>query len=288
MCMCMCASFFSLLTLHSSLFLADRITLSDAQLEGQLDLAGLTASVHDDRIASLVRDLQRTEQQLAALYSIHNQLSLGFPAILPSLDLTPPPATKVSLISAVGRFLAAALLRRPAAVQVDPRPAEEWRLERQREHAKVADQMKQLQVSIPGLAEIDLAELLAMCYAEERRSRGRGALALRRRIGNELWAERRRWEEQAQEQAGGGSKAADAKRIRFVYHKLTYWSSGGDIDNDADADTDASIAPGNTQHTFSGKRFVLTVNHLFLFLFLLPLQQGRRRADCCPVWTWTC
>ena len=211
--------------------MTDRISLSDAQLAGQVDaqLAGLAESVHDERIASVLRDLQRTEQQLAALYSIHNLLTFGLPVALPPLDLTPPPAPRGSLMSAVGRFLAAALLRRPAAVQVDPRSAEEWRLERQREHAQQAGVMRQLQVSAapgrPGLQEIDMEELLAVCYAEERRGSGPGARALRQRIARELWAEQQRWRE-----AGGPTEGADADatRIRFVYHKLTYWSSGGD------------------------------------------------------------
>ena len=130
------------------------MTLTDAQLE-EVGLAGLTEAVHDDRIASLVRDLQRAEQQLAALYSAHNLLTFGLPLVAPPLDLLPP-ASKVSLLQSLGRLLSAALRGRPVAVQVDPRSAEEWRIEKQLEHVKLTGTMKRLQISARGLLQVDL------------------------------------------------------------------------------------------------------------------------------------
>ena len=77
------------------------------------------------------------------------------------------------------------------------------------------------------LIKVDLTELLAMCYAEERSSRGRAALALRRRLGNELWAEQQRWEEA---EGRAAASASDAAGTRLVYHKLTYWSTCSEDD----------------------------------------------------------
>ena len=79
------------------------------------------------------------------------------------------------------------------------------------------------------LIKVDLTELLAVCYAEERSSRGRAALALRRRLGNELWAEQQRWEE-AEGRAAASAAASDAAGTRLVYHKLTYWSTCSEDD----------------------------------------------------------
>ena len=222
--------------------------MSDEQLS-EIDLPKLKLSAYNELLEDLVKELQHVEQQWVNLTCALNLLTFDYPLVLPPVDLTMPPPLPPA--KSVGRLLSSlfALSRPP---QIDPQKSpEEWRADRLREHAKVDFEMKQLQITAEQLLQsIDLIDLLPFCYAEEKLVDRSGAISrflfdssaslpIRKRIGDELWAESMRQLDEEEKLDGNdsndrkldGNELRDIDKIRFLLLKLTFWSNNSNLED---------------------------------------------------------